>query len=239
MTPWTGTSVATPQFRGPRDTGWRPLGAEPGKGEKSAVGNGNMEDLRNTLLASLQMQHLVVLAGSGCSLSAGGPSMDDLWTAVVGESPTEAAKAAAHAAGYAIDDRNVEALLSRIEASLQVKPDKAVSDFLNNSKKAILDQCASFLSDEKLEGHQTFLHRLSRRRVRDQRLKVFTSNYDLCFERTAALLGGVALDGFSFTAPRRYDPRFFSYDIVRRSRTAKMQRAILKECSCCTSCMAR
>ena len=27
------------------------------------------------------------------------------------------------------------------------------------------------------------------------------------------------LDGFSFTAPRRYDPRFFGYDIIRRPRS--------------------
>jgi hypothetical protein len=32
-------------------------------------------------------------------------------------------------------------------------------------------------------------------------------------------LGGVAVDGFSFTAPRRYDPRFFGYDIIRRPRS--------------------
>ena len=28
----------------------------------------------------------------------------------------------------------------------------------------------------------------------------------------------MALDGFSFTAPRRFDPRFFGYDIIRRPR---------------------
>jgi len=43
------------------------------------------------------------------------------------------------------------------------------------------------------------------------------TNYDLCFERAAGELGGIVLDGFSFAAPRRYDPRFFSYDIIRRS----------------------
>ena len=83
----------------------------------------------------------------------------------------------------------------------------------------ILDKCSGFLPTDKLEAHKTFLHRLSRRRVRDQRLKVFTTNYDLCFERAASELGGVAMDGFSFTTPRYYDPRFFSYDIVRRPRS--------------------
>ncbi len=61
-----------------------------------------------------------------------------------------------------------------------------------------------------------FLHRMSRRRVRDSRLKMFTTNYDLCFEKAAGNLGLVAIDGFSFAEPRQFDPRFFSYDIVRR-----------------------
>jgi hypothetical protein len=101
---------------------------------------------------------------------------------------------------------------------MQVIPDADVGAFLDSSKQVILDKCSAFLDVTKLEAHKTFLHRLSRRRVRDQRLKVFTTNYDLCFERAAAELGGVALDGFSFTTPRRYDPRFFCYDIIRRPR---------------------
>jgi hypothetical protein len=40
----------------------------------------------------------------------------------------------------------------------------------------------------------------------------------LCFEVAAAELGGVFLDGFSFSLPRRYDSRYFTYDIVRRPR---------------------
>lgn len=67
------------------------------------------------------------------------------------------------------------------------------------------------------------MHRLSRRRSRDQRLKLFTTNYDLCFEKAAGNIGGVAIDGFSFMAPRRYDPRYFDYDIVRRPRSANNQ----------------
>lgn len=69
---------------------------------------------------------------------------------------------------------------------------------------------------EQLAAHQTFLHRLSRRRARDSRMKLFTTNYDLCFESAASNLGLVALDGFSFAHPRRFDPKNFLYDIVRR-----------------------
>jgi len=207
-------------FWAPGAVDWRELAAEDvadkAKQEEARKAKG---ELKNVLLASLQMQHLVVLAGSGCSQSAGGPSMQDLWNGAVGEEPTADAKAAAGKVNHNLTVRNIEALLSRVEAFLQVNQDEDVSNFLDSSKQVILDRCSAFLDPKKLQTHKTFLHRLSRRRVRDQRLQVFTTNYDLCFERAAAELGGVALDGFSFTPPRRYDPRFFGYDIIRRPRS--------------------
>jgi NAD-dependent SIR2 family protein deacetylase len=193
-----------PAFRTLGSSDWQALVA------KSADDNCQQEEarkakdeLKNALLASLQMQHLVVLAGSGCSRSAGGPSMQDLWNGAVGEEPRDCAKATAEKVHHDLEDKNIEALLSRIEAFLQVNQDDAVSTFLSSSKQVILDRCSQFLYPGKLTDHETFLHRLSRRRVRDQRLKVFTTNYDLCFERAAAALGGVALDGFSITAECR------------------------------------
>jgi len=209
----------TSAFRAPGADDWRELVAENANDKEHEKALKAKDELKNMLLASLQMQHLVVLAGSGCSLSAGGPSMQDLWNGAVGGEPTVDAIATARKVNHDLKDRNVEAFLSRVEAFLQVGSDKTVSKFLNSSKRVILDKCTTFLDPGNLGDHKTFLHRLSRRRVRDQRLQVFTTNYDLCFERAAADLGGVALDGFSFTAPRRYDPRFFGYDIIRRPRS--------------------
>jgi len=207
-------------FRAPGAVDWCELVPEdPADKDNDGEARKAKDELKNLLLASLQMQHLVVLAGSGCSRSAGGPSMQDLWNGAVDEKPTDAAIATAKKVNHDLTYRNIEALLSRVEAFLQVNQDADVSKFLDSSKQVILNQCSAFLDAQKLESHKTFLHRLSRRRVRDQRLRVFTTNYDLCFERAAAELGGVALDGFSFTAPRRYDPRFFGYDIIRRPRT--------------------
>ena len=170
-------------------------------------------------MSALQMQNLVLLAGSGCSLSAGGPSMKTLWDATVGNPASCDAQSIAHKVNFEIgDDPNLEEFLSRIEAYLQFDENPTIRGYLNQCKKTILDLCTSFLTDENLDAHRTFLHRLSRRRVRDRRLKIFTTNYDLCFERTAGLLGNVVLDGFSFVPPRRYDPHYFDYDIVRRTR---------------------
>jgi len=142
--------------------------------------------------------------------------MLDLWAGAVGGKPTSAARETSGKVNHDLTDKNIEALLSKVEAFLQVNDDEAVRAFLNASKRVILEKCSGFVVPAKVEAHRVFLHRLSRRRVRDRRLKLFTTNYDLCFERAASELGGVALDGFSFTAPRRYDPRFFAYDIVRR-----------------------
>jgi hypothetical protein len=207
-----GQSESGATFKAAASSDWQSLEVTDAEAAKT-----NGEELKNALLASMQMQHLVVLAGSGCSLSAGGPSMADLWESAVGEEPTDTAQDVAKKVRQNLDDKNIEAFLSRIEAYLQVVENGApVRQFLNDSKAVILQKCSDFVSDGNLEAHATFLHRLSRRRARDQRLKVFTTNYDLCFERAAATLGGVALDGFSFAAPRRYDPRFFAYDIVRR-----------------------
>lgn len=200
-------------FKAPNSPEWRLLvGEDAGnKAQREEVRRAN-EELKNILLTSLQTQHVVVLAGSGCSYDAGGPKMKELWQ-IVSELP-KAAQIIKQVGEVA--DENVESLLSKIEAFLQVKDTKNLRDFLNDSKKAILDRCSWSPAPEKLAGHKTFLHRLSRRGARAPRLKVFTTNYDLCFELAAAELGSVALDGFSFTAPRHHDPRFFGYDIVQR-----------------------
>lgn len=192
----------------------------------------NQEALNSMLVNSLQMQHVVVFAGSGTSLGpVGGPSMWNLWDNCVNSNPdsgqaerkqkedaTRVIKTVAYLTNS--DGENIEALLSRCEAYLQVKEDDSVATFVKNSKSIILDKCSSFINNDnaqKLEAHQRFLHRLSRRRTRDSRMKLFTTNYDLCFELAAGKQGLVILDGFSFTQPRVFDPRFFLYDIVQKS----------------------
>lgn len=219
-------STASVRFRAPASAEWRavqPAGRDADQQEKATAAR---DALKEALLSSLQMQHVIVLAGSGTSLGpVGGPSMRDLWDAAIGTPPSADATATAQKIHYDLQTQspNIEEFLSKAESYLQVIADKAVKTFVNSCKSVILDRCSGFLKIEQLEGHKTFLHRLSRRRVRDPRLKVFTTNYDLCFERAASALGGVVIDGFSFTPPRHYDPRYFGYDIIRRPRTSEDQ----------------
>lgn len=236
------TTAGKPMFFGPDAAVWKELkpdiaaGIDPAEEQKLlAAAKAAKDELKAFLLSSLQMQHIVVLAGSGTSLGpvAKGPSMGELWDFCVNANPGSggAKRKIADAAAKVIadieydvtaDKENIEALLSRCEAFLQVKNNADVAKFLIASKKTILEKCSEFINPadaNQLAAHRTFLHRLSRRRVRDSRLKLFTTNYDLCFETAAGQQGLVALDGFSFTQPRHFDPRFFLYDIVRRPTT--------------------
>ncbi len=227
------------KFLAPSQTGWQEIRPDTSRisdpDKKKAIESKAKEAeemLDEMLLSSLQMPNLVVLAGSGTSLGdVGGPSMGDLWKYAIEDEPDDLKEKPVKTMEKVNFDReqegkNIEALLSQCEAYLQVNEDKDVHKFVEHCKKVTLDKCSEFLKDkktggwldEKLEGHCTFLHRLSRRRVRDPRLKVFTTNYDLCFERAAGLQSLIINDGFSYTQPRIFDPRFFGYDIVRRSR---------------------
>lgn len=213
-------------FKAPASDEWCALPIDGQDNDKQEKTKHARDTLKETLLTSLQMQHIVVLAGSGTSLGpVGGPSMEDLWYAAIGKPPNEDATRTAKKINYDLNvlTPNIEEFLSKSEAYLQVTDDTDVKSFVNSCKKVILEKCSAFLNVEKLEAHKTFLHRLSRRRVRDPRLKMFTTNYDLCYEQAASALGGVVIDGFSFTPPRHYDPRYFGYDIIRRPRASEDQ----------------
>jgi hypothetical protein len=207
-------------FKAPNSDLWAPIEVNVDDSKESGDDvKANQAYLNNLLLSSLQMQHLVVLAGSGCSLSAGGPSMSNLWDLILSSGNVKENQAVFETIKYDISNKNIESLLSRIEEYLRIEDDGKVRDFFNQSKQVILNKCSSFSAGSPLYSHKTFISRLSRRRIRDQRLKIFTTNYDLCFESAAGDLGGVALDGFSFSSKRKYDPKFFTYDIVRRPRS--------------------
>ncbi len=182
------------------------------------------ESVRQRVAAFLQSvlttPNLLVLAGSGTSMGpAKGPSMTDLWTdASEHEDFEDVLGLVKHPEG----DRWIENLLSRCKGACEFLGDasavRTISEFLKDSEKLIWKKCSDFIDKANLDAHRTFLRRMARRRVRAPRFKLFTTNYDLCFERAASDLGLVAIDGFSFSQPRRFNPRFFAYDVVRRGR---------------------
>lgn len=198
---------------------WKSIYTENDVAAKQALD----ESLSDYLYGSMQMEHLVVLAGSGTSLSdngKGGPSMQVLWEKCTKADGNFSDKTNEifQILNYPETDDNIEHLLSVCEAYLQLhKDDERVSIYQKAAKSIILDECRFNPEDELLNSHQLFLKKLSRRRSKDSRLKIFTTNYDNCFELAAGKLGIIVVDGFSFSQPRIFDPRYFEYDFVRRS----------------------
>lgn len=176
---------------------------------------------------ALQVPNLGFLAGSGTSLGpVGGPSMGHLWSQAMCEPAsgtlTQAAASVMGKVRYPNGSTNIEHFLSQCDAYLSFNDDLQVRNFVSEVKAMILDACSTFLQTPQsdISAYRHLLQKLARRRVRDPRLKVFTTNYDMCFETAASDLGMVAIDGFSYTRRRRFDGKHFTYDIVRREADA-------------------
>ena len=202
------------------------------------------QTIENELLTGLQMYNLVVLAGCGTSISAGGPSMEALWENCIKSKDAESQFDQSEKLRYCRDnsESNIELFLSLCEASMECEPDltkkSEIDAFIKDCRNTIRSLCRDFLlvneslvanknvaltssdPETKVESHRSLLCKLTRRRVRAPRLKVFTTNYDICFEYAASNLGLIVIDGFSFTYPHTFDPRYFDYDMVKRSRSS-------------------
>ena len=66
--------------------------------------------------------------------------------------------------------------------------------------------------------HEAFLRRIARRPARLPRTQLYTTNYDLAFETAASRTGFAVIDGFSHTAPQRFDSGYFDVDLALRDR---------------------
>ncbi|MFV5516868.1 SIR2 family protein [Acinetobacter gerneri] len=184
-------------------------------------------EIRGKLKSALQMPNIMVLAGSGTSLGdiVKGPKMWDLWEACTTADMQIVAHECFNESGFDFEvesNKNIEICLSHCEAYLQVGAIiEKTTLFVKKCKEIILGKCL-FINDKdvQLVGHKEFIRKLARRKSKDPRVKVFTTNYDTCFEDAAGLLGITVIDGFSFSIPRIYDARFFDMDIVRRNTTS-------------------
>ncbi|EPM9933765.1 TPA: SIR2 family protein [Pseudomonas aeruginosa] len=184
----------------------------------------NKAALSAMFASALQIPNLGFFAGSGTSLGAvGGPSMWELWQrAMCPEGQDRLSERAAQVADTVRylerNNPNIEHFLSQCDAYLAFNSDAGVSAFVNDVKALILHACSEFMNsgNSDISAYRNLLQKLARRRVRDPRLRVFTTNYDMCFETAASDLGMITIDGFSYTRKRRFDGKHFTYDIVRR-----------------------
>jgi len=117
------------------------------------------------------------------------------------------------------DDPNLEFLLSRAKTASEFLPDadsKLEALLLEEAEKVIRSAVNFIVPGTDLSVHEVFLRRIARRTARRSRIKLFTTNYDLCFETAARRAGFIVVDGFAFGADAIFQSDQFSFDVVRR-----------------------
>jgi hypothetical protein len=196
------------------------------------------EEIKRVLSDCFRCNNLVVLTGLGTSLhvnaewSANGrvplagkriaPTMPDLWQKAVAKSNGNFDRVIELTKFPKSDPaikENIEALLTycKIGAEFNEGNDKTlISNFITDTEEIIRDEVDFLIDDDGVEVHSELLRKIARRSNRKIRTKIFTTNYDLCFEYAARYGRYVAIDGFSHTSPQVFDSIYFTYDIVKR-----------------------
>ncbi len=199
--------------------------------EKISERDGAKEQIQRSLAEIVRCQNLVVLAGLGTSLcliddseppKRKAPTMPDLWRRVKRAYATNDEQMwgkLIDSVRHVKESENIEELLS----ACKIAENFLCGDSLKDLQKFILQAESEILSAVNFLGngeavpiHSAFLQRIARRSAGKGRAKIFTTNYDLCFERAAKDGRFVVIDGFSPTLPPTFDPVYFTYDVVRR-----------------------
>lgn len=214
---------------------WVPLTSDTP--DDSKVIERNRDLLKKSLLESLRAENLIVLTGLGTSLCVYegttrlAPTMADLWDAAreaSGPKNFDEILAKVHyvatepvllSPGKTRPKKDIEVLLSHCQLAQAFSPEEAIAKFIRDTEQLIVGKC-SFVEDGFTLGtHETFLRRVARRSTRSPRTRLFTTNYDLCFERAASGAGFIVLDGFSHTLPQQFNSSYYAFDFVRRDET--------------------
>lgn len=195
------------------------------------------EEINRVLSDIIRAQKFIVLTGLGTSLcvkdargAAKAPTMSDLWVAVKqeyerreDEDPRPTWDEVCEIARQPEENTNIEELLSRCktaEGFEQGDKQQKVQRFIADAERIIRTKVDFLVPSETLTLHEAFLRKLARRSTRRERLKLFTTNYDRCFEHAAQRAGFVVMDGFTLAQPAIFEPMHFSYDVVRRGQNA-------------------
>lgn len=194
------------------------------------------EEAKRALSDVMRCSNLVVLAGLGTSLCVQpaftngptAPTMADLWCQI--SARQDAAAVAVNPNGPNFKDllalvghppakTDIEALMSRCrlaESFLTGAQKEEVTKFVALAEAHIIAATNFLAHNHPLPVHTEFLRRAARRPQRKSRMKVFTTNYDRCYEEAGRQGRYVVVDGFSHTSPPTFDAIHFSYETVRR-----------------------
>ncbi|QXC52014.1 SIR2 family protein [Agrobacterium salinitolerans] len=167
--------------------------------------------------------HAVRENASEGDILGGYDDFDDIVRDVTGKSPVKTPDGKVIAG-------DIEALLSLCKMKLElmnvsardeekIDPKGAIlklTDFIEKAEKTILRQVDFVNGETELTAHKGLVQKLAKRAVEKPRVKLFTTNYDLCLEEASSRLGVILVDGFSHSAEQRFNRDHFHHDIVRR-----------------------
>lgn len=186
----------------------------------------NSKRVFSLISEKLQTENLMLLCGLGTSLymkdettTVLAPNMNDLMNEVKSkqEAQLEQLKPCFELFNITINDENVESFLSKCNLANELKPNDDLSTFIKETEKIILERCKFIKQDTELPYHELLFKKIFVRSSRLPRAKLFTTNYDLCFETAAKRTGFTVIDGFSHSYDQEFDGSFFNYDIVQRN----------------------
>lgn len=177
----------------------------------------------------LLLENVMVLAGAGSSLipsekGTGGLTMKQLWEKAENEISLVDRVASS---GLSKDEQdrvngNLELLLSAlsvIKKGAKVEGDtkkaELAQSFINDITSLISTACRFSINEH--FPHEVFIRNLLKTRKKgDSRLKVFSLNYDTCFEQVSDNMRGIVIDGFNFSSRPEFRSSSFDCDIVQR-----------------------
>ena len=206
--------------------GWKQYNDTMGEdGATTFVGaNRAIESSLNGVLNATNLLFLVGAGSSFCVKTAEGratpPGLADLWDAVELAATSAVINEIINLIPNAANlNKNIEKLLTLCKLYTAIYDDDnttKISRFIATAEKAILERVDFVDASSDISSHKSLVRKIARRGLRKPRAKVFTTNYDVCFEEAGRQQQFVVVDGFSHSVPQVYDRAYFSYDIVRR-----------------------
>lgn len=209
-------------------TGWRAAVSMEGDPDDALI-PGSANAVGSVLLNILNATNLVVLTGTGSSFGVSNPQgrptpagMWDVWVAVRAAAGDAVFDTIVASFGAERVSENIEKLLTLCKLYLELhdgetsEPVLSMQAFVETAEQAILARVDFIDRESGLDAHDALIRKIGRRGVRKPRAKLFTTNYDLCFEEVARRSRFTLIDGFSHNLDQTYDRTHFDLDIVRR-----------------------
>jgi hypothetical protein len=180
-----------------------------------------------TFLSS-HFENLILLTGAGSSIGIGtngkiGKTRKELWESIETTIGQKELQEFASLIKYQYPNKgeigDVEEMLSKANNAAkfveETKESKlSISKTIKNIQQQIVLECGLTLPDH--SPHEILLSRITARKVKFPRVKIFTLNYDTLFEQAAQRGAYTVIDGFSFSLPRRFNGKYYDLDIVVR-----------------------